>query len=347
VAEPDDYYRQFCMSQKLRVNNPADVATVRAAALDYTFSGTLPSTGADTIATGVSAFSSTTPGSNCASIDLWTFAVGSRLAFAYVYHPAVTPATVGNKFALCHHGHESAGFGVSEAVKACVDAGIHTAELFMPGGDADGNLTQGCGPNTTNHDCATGAELGERYLSPSIRTINQAVSSVLGTQGVGMTGISGGGWTTHHVAALDTRIRISYPCSGAYPLSLRNTGPNQDVGDVEQNDIADGGVYYHDATNGNNPAAVSYLDLFALGACGVNRKQVQCLNALDVHFGFSLWKCYENMLRNKVAYCGGNFSVREKATPASGHSLWPEFAAAFVSDMTVPAVRGRSFARGR
>ncbi len=342
MAEPDAYYRQFCMSNYLHVNKSADVATVRSQLLAYLFSGTLPSTGADTIATGVSAFASTDPGSNCASIDKWTFSIGNRLAFNWVYHPAVTPITVGNKFCLIHHGHESAGFGTSEAIKACVDAGLTACEVFMPGCSPDnGNPTIGYGPNTTYHNCTDGPTCGDRYLSPSIRAINQAVTSGLGTQGFHMAGVSGGGWTTTLVAAVDTRVGISYPVSGSYPQCLRFTGPNTDGGDVEQNNFDASGPLFHDNVFGFTTSAICYMDLYLLGACGANRKQVQCLNPGDGHFGSWLWVCYQNLVQGKAAYCGGDFSINVLNPPIIAHFFWQQFRDAFVADVVTPLPHGR------
>ena len=53
-----------------------------------------------------------------------------------------------------------------------------------------------------------------------------------------MAGLSGGGWTTTLVGALDPRIDRLYPVSGSLPMHLRRT-LKSDLGDWEQSE-ADG-----------------------------------------------------------------------------------------------------------
>lgn len=80
-----------------------------------------------------------------------------------------------------------------------------------------------------------------------------------------MTGVSGGGWTTTLVAALETRIDLSYPVAGSLPLALRFARADA-WGDWEQYEV---GFY----------ALADYADLYVLGAQG--RRQVQILNQHD------------------------------------------------------------------
>jgi hypothetical protein len=80
-----------------------------------------------------------------------------------------------------------------------------------------------------------------------------------------MTGLSGGGWTTTIYAAIDTRIRCSFPVAGTIPLYLRTGGS---VGDREQFEPS----FYRIA---------GYPDLYILGGHGRGRKQVQILVRRD------------------------------------------------------------------
>ena len=81
-----------------------------------------------------------------------------------------------------------------------------------------------------------------------------------------MVGLSGGGWTTNLISALDDRIKYSFNVAGSIPLYYRERGS---IGDIEQylpqlyRDIA------------------GYPDLYILGAFGKGRKQVQILNRQD------------------------------------------------------------------
>jgi hypothetical protein len=81
-----------------------------------------------------------------------------------------------------------------------------------------------------------------------------------------MIGLSGGGWTTNLISAIDDRIKYSFNVAGSIPLYYRNAGS---IGDIEQflpqlyRDIA------------------GYPDLYVLGASGKGRKQVHILNRQD------------------------------------------------------------------
>ena len=81
-----------------------------------------------------------------------------------------------------------------------------------------------------------------------------------------MVGLSGGGWTTNLISALDDRIKYSFNVAGSTPIYYRAGGS---IGDIEQylpqlyRDIA------------------GYPDLYVLGAYGKGRKQIQILNRYD------------------------------------------------------------------
>ena len=81
-------------------------------------------------------------------------------------------------------------------------------------------------------------------------------------QDVIMIGHSGGGWTTTLAAAIDPRIRLSFPVAGSLPLYLQE-GPCGITADYEQVVPS----LYRDRA--------SYLDLYVLGSVGAGRRQVQ------------------------------------------------------------------------
>jgi len=82
---------------------------------------------------------------------------------------------------------------------------------------------------------------------------------------VSMVGLSGGGWTTTLAAALDPRIRYSFPVAGSLPLFLRSS---RDWGDYEQ-------------TVPELYQVTNYLELYVMGFYGEKRKQIQILNRYD------------------------------------------------------------------
>lgn len=112
-----------------------------------------------------------------------------------------------------------------------------------------------------------------------------------------MVGLSGGGWTTNILAAIDERIKYSFSVAGSMPIYYRS---DLSMGDIEQylpelyRDIA------------------GYPDLYVLGAYGKGRKQVQILNRNDnCCFGQKQHdpdRNYENDLRTFEK------SVKEKLT---------------------------------
>jgi hypothetical protein len=80
-----------------------------------------------------------------------------------------------------------------------------------------------------------------------------------------MMGLSGGGWTTTLYAAIDPRVKTSIPIAGSVPIYLRS---GDSLGDGEQM-LPE--LY----------AIAGYPDLYALGAAGIDRRQVQVLNRHD------------------------------------------------------------------
>ncbi len=81
-----------------------------------------------------------------------------------------------------------------------------------------------------------------------------------------MIGLSGGGWTTNIIAAIDNRIKYSFSIAGSMPLYYRYGGS---LGDIEQYIPQ----LYRDVAG--------YLDIYILGAFGKGRKQIQILNRYD------------------------------------------------------------------
>jgi len=81
-----------------------------------------------------------------------------------------------------------------------------------------------------------------------------------------MVGISGGGWTTTLVTALDDRISKSYSVAGSLPFFLRNDA--QDLGDYEQRLTS---LY----------KIANYLELYTMSSHGEERKHVQIFNKFD------------------------------------------------------------------
>jgi hypothetical protein len=79
------------------------------------------------------------------------------------------------------------------------------------------------------------------FLEPAVLTVNYAKAH--GYEWIGAAGLSGGGWSTTFMAAIDKRINASFPIAGSTPCALRNpvgqvpgqTWTGGDEEDFEQN----------------------------------------------------------------------------------------------------------------
>ena len=142
---------------------------------------------------------------------IWT-----NLVYSFV------PTNAGTRLVIYHAGHDGyipiyytqpdyenvPGYNSGDLVRKLVENGYTVASIAMP------FLQQGHSgylptPNgTINHL--------RFFVEPTIRIINQFTNATK----VFMTGISGGGWTTTLVAALDTRITVSAPTAGSLPFYI-------------------------------------------------------------------------------------------------------------------------------
>ena len=104
------------------------------------------------------------------------------------------------------------------------------------------------------------------FVEPIAVALNYAAKQ-FAPDDVVMIGLSGGGWTTTLYAAIDPRVRLSFPVAGTLPDYLRVGRPG-DKGDWEQ--------YYPDLYK-----IANYLDLYVLGSSGRGAQQRQVLNKYD------------------------------------------------------------------
>ncbi|MDD5110593.1 MAG: hypothetical protein PHI63_05285, partial [Patescibacteria group bacterium] len=82
---------------------------------------------------------------------------------------------------------------------------------------------------------------------------------------IAMVGISGGGWVTELVAAVDPRITASYPVAGSLPIALRTPDEFWDWEEYAPELFA----------------ITNELEIYALGAVGAGRRQLQIFNQYD------------------------------------------------------------------
>ena len=127
------------------------------------------------------------------------------------------------------------------------------------------------------------------FTEPPIRVINYLENNYE-FDSYHMIGISGGGWVTTLIPAIDNRINQSFSIAGSYPMFLRSDTKN--FGDYEQHNIE---LY----------KIANYLDLYVMASVGTDRKFVQIFNLYDpCCFDGAHFKQYEDEIINSV----GNFN---------------------------------------
>lgn len=202
---------------------------------------------------------------------------------SYVYH--LHPKRGNNRLLIFQMGHSGdiLTAGGRETIKHFLDEGYSVMTLWMP---LFGENTR-TAKNVPDHGTATfpsgtgGHNIMSQtldnsagcfirfFIEPVVVAINHAEAKYEYSD-INMIGISGGGWTTHICAAIDTRIKLSFPVAGALPLYLRRGPcPNGSQGDAEQEWAA---LFVEIA---------SWLDIYIMGAYGAGRKQIHILNQYD------------------------------------------------------------------
>lgn len=281
-------------------------------------------------------------------------------AHVYVVLPKPSP-DAGHRLAIVHGGHMPEGpahyldAGLSETANQLLRDGYVVALIQMPlvawNRDADG-LVEGRQLSIERRGTAGHNELFAKiepqlkagtlrfFLEPIVQTINQLLAEFPESKQLLMIGLSGGGWTTHLYAAVDTRVNVSLPVAGALPLYARPFSPGS-KGDAEQ-EYAPIFAEADTDQDGIPDAAVgtaSWLEVFALGAISradqPPRKQVQVLNLYDTCcFHGEVYKSYAPPLRELTSQIrSGDWSVFVDETHR-GHLISPHVLEQVLSKVT-------------
>ena len=229
------------------------------------------------------------------------------------------------RLAIFHTGHQR-DLGLDPGNAAMVDAllqqGHHVIQLDMPmcGRNntktgrtlthPDGS-TLAMGAGTTGHNQLFKKFAGELdgklfafFLDPVVQSIN-LFNKAHEAQDITMIGKSGGGWTAHVVAAVDTRIDLSLPVAGSLPLYARKfSGGSMDA---EQYYTP---LYKEVDTDGDGIAdtaagVASWMEIYALGAIGQGRRQIQ-INIFNdpCCFRTDVFESYDDYLSGLVEKIG-------------------------------------------
>lgn len=184
------------------------------------------------------------------------------------------PQQPNRRLVIVHQGHvcELDNYGVGNLIRDLLREGYSVLGAYMPQcrpGDCTGSCTAQHNAMFTSLVPSAGSPM-KFFLEPITISLNYLESRHRADEfpryrEFYMAGLSGGGWTTTVYAAIDPRIKLSFPVAGTIPLYLRSGGS---MGDTEQTLPAFYGI-------------AGYPDLYLLGAFGRARSQVQILNRRD------------------------------------------------------------------
>lgn len=238
-----------------------------------------------------------------------------------------------------HRGGVAFAYGVNDVANRLLAEGFNVLMTDMPLVGFNTNHTvmlpdgretveiQGRG--TTGHNemfakltptILPGGTVFRLFLEPIVQGENYFLHAVKQAEDVSFIGLSGGGWTGHMLAALDPRIKKSFPVAGSYPLYIRSVVPTSD--DAEQTFAP---LYLEidkHNTNGVPDTAAgvaSWLEIFSLGGFGPGRVQVQILNLYDsCCFSGNAFVTYTNFVSSVVRDLGqGSWSFYSDTTHKS------------------------------
>lgn len=255
-----DIFDQGDQELKFRAGKTATVESVRDEIIGAVWSGAgLPTAGVDNVETGVESPASISQ-SNLLRVDRLTISRGEVVSRPHVW----VPIEGNGKIAIYHAGHSTVEAswrpGRVAMASALLDAGYTVVAIYMPFAEAGViDLTQLHNelPEPTEEFNALSL-----FVEPVVRVINHFDGLV-----PVMVGVSGGGWTTALVSAIDTRIRASVQIAGSMPSYMRadEEKPSRD---------------WEQYLPGISPDIADYLDLYAM-ATDDGRKQIQILNDED------------------------------------------------------------------
>ena len=271
---PQPTWWDFLDSQQ-SIRSRDDLLARRAEVVEFVFGGPMPTRLPDAVEAITDEYY---PG---LAVERLTIQMDHLSSIAYLIQPAVWTGGL----ALYHQGHSGdfRTFG-KDTIQGLLEAGHQVLAFAMPMR----------GMNTHPYQDQQHSRLADRdeplaaFAEPVVVALNWAEASYSYSRRF-MVGISGGGWTTVLVAAVDERIDASYPIAGSWPHYLREI--HGSVGDYEQ---------------GITP---NYLELYLM-ATYPDREQVQVFNVYDPC-------CFEGLVaRDYLAYVsfhawrlGGHFDI--------------------------------------
>ncbi|MCC7083998.1 MAG: hypothetical protein IT427_03200 [Pirellulales bacterium] len=322
-------------TNEIRFNTPAEADAKRDQLIDFIWNNGLPSTlpsaqfnvSLPRQAVDIDPLNVERVDRLDSDVSGWDFHMSS-----YLIHPRNQSSNT-NRVVLVQQGHSGIlELGVGATANYLLQNGFTIAVMEMPllGWNTDrtaaipgrGNFGFSDHNRMITDPAVNNDGQGFRlFLEPVVQTINFVTASNPNLQEIGMIGLSGGGWYTQMMAAIDPRIKLSVPVAGSAPLYQRNVDPGS-VGDTEQYFVP---LYDENiASDGSGGGVATWLEIYALGGYGSGRHQVQVTNQFDsCCFSGTFADSYKSVLVNKVDSLGaGKFEYYRDSTHHS-HQISP------------------------
>lgn len=178
----------------------------------------------------------------------------------------------------------------------------------------------GINPDLNAHDVLaagfappTGSAL-KYFVGPGLASLSYALAQ-RSYQTVAAVGLSGGGWATTLMAAIDPRIQRSYAVAGSVPLDFRAALPRE--GDWEQYALP-----------------LDYLDLYAMSVDAADRRSYLFYNGNDpCCFQFDAVIPWAAALTSKLSSFPGCFAVYQ-LFPSNTHDIQPSMQSFIINDLS-------------
>jgi hypothetical protein len=278
-------------TQQIRYKTARDAEATRSRLVHFIWDGGLPSTlpkasknvELPSLSIGLDPANIASIDKLVADVSGWDF-----YSTSYLLHPVNNANS--HRAVILHQGHSrNLELGIGTTANHLLRNGFTVVVMNMPlhGWNNDDTATvPGIGSLTySNHDSIIHTTTKDNhgqgfrlFLEPVIQSINHLAAQSDSIKDISMIGLSGGGWTTQMIAAIDPRISLSIPIAGSCPLYHRNIDP-QSAGDAEQ-------VYpplYDEniRSDGSGGGVATWLEIYVLGALGPGRRQIQVSNQFD------------------------------------------------------------------
>ncbi|WP_442482219.1 hypothetical protein [Aeoliella sp. SH292] len=261
-----------------------------------------------------------------ANVSGWDFHQSS-----YLMHPKNLANS--NRLAIVYQGHANTLLGgVGATANHLLAEGFTVLTMEMPlygwNTDTTANLPGQGALTFGSHDqmiVNTGPANGgwgfRLFLEPVVQAINYVTATNPDLEQISMMGLSGGGWTTSMMAAVDERIDLSIPVAGSSPLYVRNAlGGGSDIGDAEQNYSP---LFNENILpNGSGGGVATWLEIYALGGYGPGRQQIMVSNEFDnCCFSGTHSSSYKDIVSNRVASLGAGEWEHVLDSSHRGHQI--------------------------